>query len=71
MEDDYQFKKLGETMDDAIGEAYDKVARVIGLPYPGGPNIERLAKEGKHTYHYQILLWMILINLVTVGLKVL
>lgn len=50
MEDDYQFKKLGETMDDAIGEAYDKVARVVGLPYPGGPNIERLAKEGKHTY---------------------
>lgn len=50
MEDDYQFKKLGETMDDAIGEAFDKVARVIGLPYPGGPNIERLAKEGNHTY---------------------
>lgn len=50
MEDDYQFKKLGETMDDAIGEAYDKVARVVGLPYPGGPNIERLAKEGEHTY---------------------
>ena len=37
-------------MDDAIGEAYDKVARVVGLPYPGGPNIERLAKEGEHTY---------------------
>lgn len=50
MEDDYQFKKLGETMDDAIGEAYDKVARVIGLPYPGGPNIEKLALMGKHTY---------------------
>lgn len=50
MEGDYQFKKLGETMDDAIGEAYDKVARVVGLPYPGGPNIERLAKDGEHTY---------------------
>ena len=51
MEDDYKFKKLGETMDDAIGEAFDKVARVVGLPYPGGPNIERLALEGKHTYN--------------------
>ena len=50
MEDDYKFKRLGETMDDAIGEAYDKVARVIGLSYPGGPSIERLAKEGKHNY---------------------
>ena len=50
MEDDYQFKRLGETMDDAIGEAYDKVARVIGLPYPGGPNIEKLAQMGEHTY---------------------
>lgn len=50
MEGDYQFKKLGETMDDAVGEAFDKVARVIGLSYPGGPSIEKLAKEGKHTY---------------------
>ena len=50
MEDDYQFKRLGETMDDAIGEAFDKVARVIGLPYPGGPNIEKLAKEGNSSY---------------------
>ena len=50
MENDYQFKRLGETMDDAIGEAFDKVARVIGLSYPGGPNIEKLAQEGSHTY---------------------
>lgn len=50
MESDYSFKKLGETLDDAIGEAYDKVARVIGLKYPGGPNVERYALEGKHTY---------------------
>ena len=50
MEDDYKFKKLGETMDDAVGEAYDKVARVVGLPYPGGPNIEKLARGGSHTY---------------------
>lgn len=51
MEDDYKFKKLGETLDDAIGEAYDKVARVIGLKYPGGPNVERLALEGSHSYN--------------------
>ena len=39
-------EKLGQSYDDAVGEAFDKVARVLGLPYPGGPNIERLAKEG-------------------------
>ena len=50
MTGDYEFEKLGETEDDAIGEAFDKVARVIGLPYPGGPNIEKLAKEGSDTY---------------------
>ena len=50
MESDYQFKKLGETLDDAVGEAFDKVARVLGLKYPGGPNVERLAKEGKYNY---------------------
>ena len=41
------FEILGSTRDDAIGEAYDKVARVIGLEYPGGPKIDKLAKEGK------------------------
>ena len=41
---------LGETQDDAVGEAFDKVARVLGLPYPGGPQIDRLAKEGKAVY---------------------
>lgn len=41
------WKKLGETLDDAVGEAYDKVARLLGLPYPGGPEIERLAKSSK------------------------
>ncbi len=46
MESDYKFKRLGETLDDAIGEAYDKVARVIGLGYPGGPKIDKVAKEG-------------------------
>lgn len=39
-------KIIGETIDDAIGEAYDKVARLIGLPYPGGPLLDNLAKEG-------------------------
>lgn len=44
-------KIIGETIDDAVGEAYDKVARLIGLPYPGGPLLDRLAKEGNpHAY---------------------
>ena len=50
MDDDYKFKTLGATLDDAIGEAYDKVARVLGIPYPGGPGIDRLASTGKNTY---------------------
>ncbi|MDI6734219.1 MAG: tRNA (adenosine(37)-N6)-threonylcarbamoyltransferase complex transferase subunit TsaD [Patescibacteria group bacterium] len=40
------WKKLGETRDDAVGEAFDKVAKMLGLPYPGGPGISRLAKIG-------------------------
>lgn len=39
-------KIIGETIDDAVGEAYDKVARLLGLPYPGGPLLDKLAKEG-------------------------
>ena len=35
---------LGETIDDAVGEAFDKAAKILGLPYPGGPHIDRLAK---------------------------
>ena len=42
-----KFEIIGKTRDDAIGEAFDKVARVIGLGYPGGPKIDKLAKEGK------------------------
>lgn len=42
-----EFEIIGKTRDDAIGEAFDKVARVIGLGYPGGPKIDKLAKEGK------------------------
>ncbi len=43
---------IGSTLDDAIGEAYDKVARVLGLEYPGGPKIDKLAKEGKKTIDF-------------------
>lgn len=50
LKDENSFKVLGETQDDAIGEAYDKVARVMGLPYPGGPQIDRLAKQGHPVY---------------------
>ena len=42
-----EFEILGSTLDDAVGEAFDKVARVLGLKYPGGPNIERCALDGK------------------------
>ena len=41
-----EFEVLGKTRDDAIGEAFDKVARVVGLGYPGGPKVDRLAKDG-------------------------
>lgn len=50
MKDETSFEILGETQDDAIGEAYDKVARVLGLGYPGGPKIDKMAKEGKPVY---------------------
>ena len=48
VEDYYKYKILGSTIDDAVGEAFDKVARVLKMPYPGGPNVERLAKDGKN-----------------------
>ena len=54
MKDHYSFEKIGGTLDDAIGECYDKVARVMNLPYPGGPKVDRLAKEGKPTYKLPI-----------------
>ncbi len=50
MKDEWSFDILGSTQDDAIGEAYDKVARVLGLGYPGGPVIDKLAKQGKANY---------------------
>ena len=54
MSEDYNFKRIGGTLDDAVGEAYDKVARVINVPYPGGPLIDKLANEGKDTYNLPI-----------------
>ena len=54
MTEHYTFNKLGGTLDDAIGECYDKVARVIGLEYPGGPKIDQLAAIGKKTYKLPI-----------------
>ncbi len=50
MKDHLEFEIIGETKDDAVGECYDKVARVLGLPYPGGVPIDQHAKLGKHTY---------------------
>ncbi|PGL70615.1 tRNA (adenosine(37)-N6)-threonylcarbamoyltransferase complex transferase subunit TsaD [Bacillus sp. AFS055030] len=49
MKEDGMFEVIGETRDDAAGEAYDKVARTLKLPYPGGPHIDRLAQEGSAT----------------------
>lgn len=46
--DHFKYKLLGQTHDDAIGEAFDKVAKIIGLPYPGGPSIAKAATSGNH-----------------------
>lgn len=46
VESPYQMNIIGQTIDDAAGEAFDKCAKVMGLPYPGGPHIDRLAQEG-------------------------
>ncbi len=50
MPEQYQYEIIGETLDDAAGESYDKVARLLNLGYPGGPVIDRLAKDGTDTY---------------------
>ncbi|MCU7558533.1 tRNA (adenosine(37)-N6)-threonylcarbamoyltransferase complex transferase subunit TsaD [Macrococcus capreoli] len=47
MKDHLDFEIIGQTRDDAVGEAYDKVARTINLPYPGGPHVDRLAAVGE------------------------
>ncbi len=54
MDKHYTFKKIGGTLDDAVGEAYDKVAKVIGLEYPGGPLIDKLSAVGEDTYNLPI-----------------
>lgn len=50
MENENSFKYIGRTLDDAVGESFDKVARILDMPYPGGPNIEKLAYKGSDTY---------------------
>lgn len=50
MKDEFEFEILGSTQDDAVGEAYDKVARQLGLSYPGGPIIDKLAQQGVAQY---------------------
>ena len=54
MKNHYSFEKLGGTLDDAVGECYDKVARVIEVPYPGGPTLDRWSTEGNDTYDLPI-----------------
>jgi len=52
MREHYRFEKIGETQDDAVGEAYDKIARVLGLPYPGGPEIDKRSREGEESFDF-------------------
>ena len=47
MKEDYSFERIGGTLDDAVGEAYDKVAKILGLDYPGGPVVDALSIKGK------------------------
>ena len=50
-----RYQLIGRTRDDAAGEAYDKVAKLLGLGYPGGPLIDRLAREGNdRAYHFPV-----------------
>ena len=50
MKDHFDYKVVGQTLDDAVGECYDKVGRVINVPYPGGPVIDKLAHQGTASY---------------------
>jgi N6-L-threonylcarbamoyladenine synthase len=53
VDDHYTFRIIGKTIDDAAGEAFDKAAKIMGLPYPGGPVIDRLARDGNpHKYSF-------------------
>lgn len=69
MDDAYTFTVLGTTLDDAIGECYDKVARVLGLKYPGGPNVEKYALNGYDTYKLPIPMNNNELNMSFSGLK--
>ena len=51
-----EYEVLGGTRDDAVGEAFDKVARVLSLPYPGGPHVEKLAREGQPVIGLPVML---------------
>ena len=52
MEDNHTYEVIGETRDDAAGEAYDKVGRVLGVPYPGGKHIDEMASQGEDTFDF-------------------
>lgn len=69
MKKDMDFEIIGETKDDAIGECFDKVARTLGLPYPGGIPIDKLSKEGQHTYNLPFPLHDDSLNFSYSGLK--
>lgn len=57
------FELLGQTRDDAAGEAFDKVARVLGLPYPGGPEVEKLALDGNPlAIDFRVPSWATILN---------
>ena len=51
MKDNYYFEKIGGTLDDAVGEAYDKIARIIKVPYPGGPLVDKMSYLGEDNYN--------------------
>jgi len=69
MKQELDFEIIGQTKDDAIGEAFDKVARILKLGYPGGPMIDKLAKSGKDTYQLPRIKTSEELNLSYSGLK--
>ena len=50
MKENYSFNRIGSTLDDAVGEVFDKVARILDIPYPGGPLLDKIGKEGEPIY---------------------
>lgn len=63
------YRLLGDTRDDAVGEAFDKVARLLGLPYPGGPPIERAASDGEDRFDFPRPMWKRGLDFSFAGLK--